>query len=372
MEGEYMGNVIIETEIIDDNSAVKKKSKKKIIIICIVSFIVVLCIVTMIVTHVLMKQTFSRGEYSQYSLLYRYDHYENEYPRTPVSFKSGENTLQGYIYGENNDKGLIVVAHGIGGGHEGYINEIIWFVDKGWRVFAYDATGSCESEGDGTKGLSQSALDLDCALNYIESDSRLKDMKVFLFGHSWGGYAVTAVMNFGHDIAASASIAGYAYPMEMIMEFADGMMGKASNLLYPFIWADNKALFGKYSSLSAIDGINSGDIPVLVIHGKEDQMIGYDRSSIISKKDSITNPNAEYYTVGGDYCGHNNIFHSDEANKYLEEVDKEFEKKAGMYEDGEVPDDVKEEFINNADKEKANGVNTEMLEKINSFYEKAM
>lgn len=41
---------------------------------------------------------------------------------------SGENTLRGYIYGENNDKGLIVVSHGIGGGHEGYINEIVWFV----------------------------------------------------------------------------------------------------------------------------------------------------------------------------------------------------------------------------------------------------
>lgn len=360
------------TEILEDNTAVKKRSKKKIVFLCVVVFIAVLFIALMIGTHVLMKQNFSRGEYAEYSMTYRYDHYEDDYPRTPVSFKSGENTLKGYVYGGNNDKGLIVVAHGIGGGHEGYINEIVWFVDRGWRVFAYDATGSCESEGDGTMGLPQSALDLDCALKYIESDSELKNMKKFLYGHSWGGYAVTAVLNFDHDIVASASIAGYAEPMEMIMEFADGMMGKASNLFYPFIWIDNKALFGEYSSLSAVDGINNTDTPVLVIHGKDDQMIGYERSSIISKKDSITNPNVEYYTIGGDYCGHNTIFYSEEANEYRVEMDEEFEKLAKNYEDGEVPDDVKKEFVSKADKEKANGVNTQMLEKINSFYENAL
>lgn len=362
----------METEILENNTTVKKRSKKKIVFLCVVVFIAVLFIALMIGTHVLMKQNFPRGEYAEYSMTYRYDRYEDDYPRTPVSFKSGENTLKGYVYGGNNDKGLIVVAHGIGGGHEGYINEIVWFVDRGWRVFAYDATGSCESEGDGTMGLPQSALDLDCALKYIESDSELKNMKKFLYGHSWGGYAVTAVLNFDHDIAASASIAGYAEPMEMIMEFADGMMGKASNLFYPFIWIDNKALFGEYSSLSAVDGINNTDTPVLVIHGKDDQMIGYDRSSIISKKDSITNPNVEYYTIGGDYCGHNTIFYFEEANEYRVEMDEEFEKLGKNYEDGEVPDDVKKEFVSKADKEKANGVNTQMLEKINSFYENAL
>ena len=46
-------------------------------------------------------------------------------------------------------------------------------VDHGWRVLAYDATGSCESEGEGTVGLVQSALDLDAALTYVENNASL-------------------------------------------------------------------------------------------------------------------------------------------------------------------------------------------------------
>lgn len=349
---------------VPEEKAVKKCSKKKILITVLIVFIVVTLIVTQIVTHVMLKQNFSRGEYGKYTTSYRYDHYKADYPRTNVSFKSGDNTLQGYIYGGENDKGLVVLAHGIGGGHEGYINEIIWFVDHGWRVFAYDATGSCTSEGDGTMGLPQSALDLDRALTYIEQDGELSSLPKFLVGHSWGGYAVTAVLNFDHDVKASASIAGYAYPMDMIMEFADGMMGGASKVLYPFIWLDCWSYFGENTNLSAVDGINKSDIPVLIIHGEEDQMIGYDRSSIISKQNEITNPNAEYYTISGKYSGHNSIFHSERANEYLEKLDEELDKLPEDY-------DIKE-FFDNTDKELANECNEEMLEKINDTFEKAL
>lgn len=350
----------------------KKKNIKKRILIAVGIFIVVFCIAAMIVTHILMKDNFSRGSYAEYTTSYRYDHYEKEYPRRTVSFKSGNNTLQGYVYGEENTKGLVVVSHGIGGGHEGYINDIIWFVNQGWRVFAFDNTGSCESEGDGTMGLPQSALDLDAALTYIENDANLAPLPKLLYGHSWGGYAVTAVFNFKHDITASASIAGYAEPMEMMTEFAEGMMGKFTYVLYPFMWIDNKIIFGKYNALSAIDGINNTDTPILIVHGTGDETIGYDRSSIISKREKITNPNVEYMTISEEgNNGHNSIFHSQTANAYLKELNAAYDKLSEQY-DGEVPDTVKQEFFNKVDREKANEVNTELLETINSFYEKAL
>lgn len=348
----------------------RKRSIKKTVIISAAAGLLVLCLAVMITVHVLLKQNFSRGEYSEYSVSYRYSHYEDGYPRTPVSFRSGKNTLRGYIYGGDNDKGLIVVSHGIGGGHEGYINEIVWFTEHGWRVFAYDCTGSCESEGEGTKGLPQSALDLDAALTYIEQDNSLSGMKKYLYGHSWGGYAVTAGLNFDHDVTASASIAGYAYPMEMIMEVTDGMIGGASKLLYPFIWLDCKAAFGEYSNLSAIDGINKSGIPVLIVHGEDDELIGYGRSSIISKKAEITNPNVEYYTVSGANDGHNSIFQSPEAAEYKNELEKDYEKLKERY-GKKIPGEVQQEFYDGADKEKANECNTELLEKINTFFEKA-
>lgn len=350
----------------------KRRSKKKIVIISVIAFVVIACIVTMIVVSALMRENFSRGEYPEYTTSYRYDHYAADYPREEVSFMSGRNTLKGWIYGADNDKGLVVVAHGIGGGHENYIDEIVWFADKGWRVFAYDATGSCESEGDGTMGLPQSALDLDCALTFAENDSRLSGLPVFLFGHSWGGYAVTAVLNFDHDVVASASVSGYAEPMEMITEFAEGMMGNMAYAVYPFMWIYNKVLFGQYSDLSAVDGINSSGIPVLIMHGTGDTMIGYDSSSIISKRDEITNPNVQYLTfTDEDRNGHNNIFYSKEVLEYIDTLNEDYEELYNSY-DGEIPDEVKENWYASVDKELANGINEDMMNSVEEFFEGAL
>lgn len=38
-----------------------------------------------------------------------------------IHFKSGNNTLQGYLYGEQSAHALMVVAHGLGGGADSYL-----------------------------------------------------------------------------------------------------------------------------------------------------------------------------------------------------------------------------------------------------------
>ena len=331
----------------------KKKNKLKIALIIIIITVAIIFSAGMAITSYLMGQNFSRGDY---------EHYSGDYPRTEVSFKSGGNELKGFIYGGNNDKGLLVFAHGIGGGHEDYMKTLIWFVDKGWRVFGYDATGSGHSEGSGTRGLPQSALDLDAALDYIESDESLNSFPVFLMGHSWGGYAVTAVLNFDHEIAGSVSVAGYNDPMTMISEFADGMMGDSS-AAYPFMWIYNKVLFWNYSDLSAVDGINSCDVPVMIIHGTQDGTIGYDRSSIIAQRDKITNPNVQYLTLDE---MHSSMFQSKDSIVYSDELNKEYKSLYEQY--GEIPDNVKEEFYAAADKDRLNKPNEEFLEQIEKFY----
>lgn len=40
-----------------------------------------------------------------------------------------------------NQKGLIVISHGMGGGAEGYMAETLYFVNHGYQVFGYDNTG---------------------------------------------------------------------------------------------------------------------------------------------------------------------------------------------------------------------------------------
>ena len=346
----------------------RKKNKKKLILIIAAAFIVLLLAAGMIVTIVMMGQNFSRGDYTdqRFTVDYYYEHYKADYPRSEVSFKSGENTLKGFIYGADNTKGLVVFAHGIGSGHEGYTKELLWFVDNGWRVFSYDATGSGYSEGDGTRGLPQSALDLDAALKFAKNDTRLNNLPVFLMGHSWGGYAVTAVLNFDHKIAASASIAGYNKPVDMIMEWIEDM-GAVRYVMFPFIWTYNKALFGSNSGLTAVDGINKSNVPVLIIHGSEDETIGFEKSSIIHQKDNITNPNVRYLPM--ENIGHNNIFYTKEALDYINnQFNVEYKE---LYEkfDGKIPENELEKIYAECNRELINTPNEELLTQIESFFD---
>ena len=341
--------------------------------VIILGVILILFAVLLVITHLIMRANFGRGEYPTYPVAdYFYDHYKNAYPRRNVSFYSGNNRLQGYVYGENNTKGLLVFAHGINSGHESYMKEIVWMVDHGWRVFAYDATGSCTSEGNGTTGLIQSALDLHAALTYVEKDETLNKLPVCLMGHSWGGYAVAAGLYFDHNVKASASIAGYSDAIQMMMRFAGATMGKATVLLLPFAYIEHRILFGKYATLTAVDGINRENIPVMLIHGTADELVRYDITGIVAHKDEITNPNVVIYPMSGEgQNDHMSIFHGE---KRIAEIARLNARLATLKEThGEdIPDEERRQVYADIDLDLYNLPNDKLLGDINEFFEKAI
>ena len=351
----------------------KSKRVKRIIIIIIVLFFIISCVVGYIITCVEMNKNFGRGDYPdrRYTAKYFYDHYENDYPRREISFMSGENELKGFIYGADNKRGLIVFAHGIGSGHEFYLKLLLSLVDRGWCVLAYDATGSGYSEGEGTMGLPQSVIDLDCALDYVESTPELKDLGIYVMGHSWGGYAAAAVLNFDHEIKGCVTMSGYNTPFEMLKDSCDDMMGKGGFLLYPFVWTYNKAKFGKNSSWSAVDGINKSGIPVLIIHGEEDDFIRISGAALYGHKDEITNPKAEFRLFSEEgRNGHNTYFYTSEFTEYDEKVLAP--KREALYEKygNNIPSDECEKFWSSVDAELYNEFNPELIELVDLFFGK--
>ena len=320
----------------------------------------------------IMRAQFGRGDYpadrsSEHTAFGWYPAFEADYPREAVEFPSGKLMLKGYLYGAEHTEKLIVFAHGIGSGHEAYVNQICWLVDRGWCVFAYDAAGYGDSPGDSTVGLVQSALDLDSALTFAEQDPRLKDMPKVLLGHSWGGFAVGGVLNFDHDVRAAVSLSGYAYPLEMLDQGAVNVLGKTgAKLIRPFAALYNKLVFGKYAGLNAVDGINKAGIPFLAMHGESDEFVLY-RLGIIAQQDSITNPCAEFVPITGDFSHHNDYFHSEECNRYVR----------AQYPDSRDSQETllgrfSAEHTSDADKELFRAVNEPLLETIDAFYEQAL
>ncbi|MBQ3940036.1 MAG: alpha/beta fold hydrolase [Oscillospiraceae bacterium] len=347
----------------------KKRSIGRIVRRCILLMAVLLIAGGSIFTRNAMQSEFPRGDYPdrRFSTMTRFSELEPAYSREMVSFRSGDNMLVGYIYGAENEKGLIVWSHGIGCGHEAYLEDILWFADRGWRVFAYDGTGSGESEGSGSRGLAQSAQDLNCALDFVERDLRLAGIPVMLVGHSWGGYAAGAVLNYDHRVRAAVSISGYSDPMEMLREGADEMLGKVgSTLSYPFLWGYNRLLFGANLNLTAAEGISHSTVPVLVLHGEHDEVISYDRCSILSKQDQITNPNVTYETLTGEYADHMSFLVSDAANAYRKERQADFDALRAQN-GGTLTDEQKIAFIEETDRVLYNACNSELLEHIEQF-----
>ena len=331
------------------------------------------CIVAFVITHMIMKKNFIRGEYPTYPVAaYFYDRFQKSYPRRNVSFYSGKNRLQGYVFGEENTKGLVVFAHGINSGHESYLREIIWLVDHGWRVFAYDATGSCTSEGKSTTGLVQSALDLHAALTYVETDESLKDLPICLMGHSWGGYAVAAGLYFDHDVKACASIAGYSDGIEMMMSVGVASFGKAILLLRPFAYLEHLFLFGKYASLHAVDGINRANIPVLLVYGTNDTLVRSDSTSIVAHKDEITNPNVVIYPMDQEgQNGHISIFYNEKSLSEIARINGQLNELKQKY-GNSIPNEERQRICDEADRDLYNLPNDKLLGDINAFFEKAL
>ena len=341
--------------------------------VILLGVILVLFAVALVITHRIMRANFGRGEYKAYPVPdYFYDHYKDQYPRRNVSFYSGKNRLQGYIFGEENTKGLVVFAHGINSGHESYMQEIVWLVDHGWRVFAHDATGSCTSEGRGTTGLIQSALDVHAALTYIESDETLKHLPKCLMGHSWGGYAVAAGLYFDHDVKACASIAGYSDGIQMMMRFGTATMGKAVALLRPLAYLEHLFLFGKYATLTAVDGINRSGIPVMLIHGTGDELVKFDITGIVAHRDEITNPNVVIYPMSdAGQDGHISIFHNEKSVEEIARFNARLEELKQKYGE-DIPDEERLEVLADTDLDLYNLPNDKMLGDINAFFEKAL
>lgn len=348
----------------------EKKRTMKIAGLSIAGLILIFSIISMVVVMFIYNGQFPRYDRHDTTVTagLRYEDLEAQYPRSLVSFKSGNNRLQGYVYGLNQEQGLVVVAHGIGGGADSYLPQITYFVDQGWRVFAYDATGSFDSEGKTTKGFPQALIDLDAALAYINAQEEFADLPILLFGHSWGGYAVANILHYDYEIAGVATVSGANSPMEIIYEQGRSMMGGFINIQYPYLWLYQKILFGKTASLNAVDAINRADVPVLIIHGTEDELVSYEGSSIISNLNVITNPNIRTISLSEPgRCGHNNLFRSDASMDYIDEINIEYRKLYNRYEQN-IPYEVKQGFYSKIDRALAQDINRGLMDEIQAFF----
>jgi len=349
--------------------------------IVIIATIVSLCLVFIGCTIMALEvysQQFGRIEGFNENIYYTFitwkDMDHSKYPRQEVKFNSGENKLQGFIYGSSNNNGLVIISHGFGGTADHYFPMIMYFVDRGWRVFAYNNTGVGGSEGDSILGLTQSAVDLDAALTYIENTSAFNDLPVMLVGHSWGGFAVCSVLNYNHNVNAVVSFAGFNIAQELFKEEGVSITGGFFYILTPQFWVIEKQLFGSVANLTAVGGINKSNIPVMIVQSSDDKVIKADTTSIYAYRNKITNPHVDIVFFDGEnVTGHEYVYRSKAMEEYRETAQSNYEEyqTANQIEKATNADLAKWAEGYGFDKFKANELNPELMERINDLFNNA-
>jgi len=350
-----------------------KKLRKKHIVLIIIGFLLAsLLIGSSFVAYNIYMQPFGKVEemsekHFPYLLWHEID--QTRYPREEVHFYSGRNRLQGFIYGGANDKGLVVISHGMGGTADGYFPMIMFFVDQGWRVFAFNNTGTSGSEGRNLRGFPQSVIDLDAALHYVRKSNALKDLPVMLVGHSWGGYAVTAILNYDHDVSAVVSFSGFNNGRELFKDLGTSMVGRAFYFFNPHFWAIERLRFGRTMRLTAVDGINRAGIPVMIVHTSDDRLVSSKTTAIYAHQKRITNPYAEFIFLDiDDGSGHEFPFRSEASREYRRIANESLQK---YWDKTENPSRAQWAKEFNFCKFKANELNSELMERINILFRNA-
>ncbi len=282
--------------------------------------ILILCILLLLLADLIMNFAgFSkRCEGNENLKYFTASDFEN-LSAEPVSFQTkGGITLRGNIYkksGSDDFKGIIVFCHGMGGGHLSYTTEINYFAQKGFQVFAYDNTGTCESDGKRLFGFPRSIIDLEHAVKYIESDKKLCNEPLFLVGHSWGAYTVCNLSSVytPKNLKAIIAYAPFDSCNTLINDQSKQMAGISFKILNPFFSAVSYIKFGKYANLKSSKSISSNSVPTLIFHGDEDASVLLSNSPA-SKEEMSKNKNSNFVICKRK---HHNPYLSLRADSYL-------------------------------------------------------
>lgn len=244
--------------------------------------------------------------------------------RTKYGFASDKGQmLTGYMYSACEDPcGIIVFAHGFGGGgHNSYMPVINYLAHNGFLVFAYDATGNDESGGDGVGGFPQGVIDLDHAITFVEESGNFPELPVGLLGHSWGGYSVSNVLAYHPEIKAVIECSGANSSMDLLESGGYNVVGPLIYAMRPFAAVHERIRYGEYSSNTAVDGFESADARIMVVHSADDDTVriryGYDKFYEKFSDDP------RFTFIRFEDRGHNGIF-NDPSNTYTKEFNAEF------------------------------------------------
>ena len=226
--------------------------------------------------------------------------YENVYFKT----EDGVKINAWFIPASGKARGTVLFCHGNAGNlsHRLEIIEMLHSLEL--NVFIFDYRGYGKSEGfPSEKGT---YLDVLAAYEYLKTRGDIDGEKIIVHGKSLGG-------------AVAIDLATKVKPRAVISESAFTSVGDIGQEIYPFL-PIRLITTMKYDSLSKIEKL---DMPTLVIHSKEDEIIPFHHGQKLFEK--AAEPK-EFYQMRGTHNEAIFVY----RNEYLERIDKFLKEKGGV------------------------------------------
>lgn len=193
-------------------------------------------------------------------------------------------------------KALVCFFHGLGGGRSSYLHLISKIVEEGYLVYAFDNTGSNQSEGSSIIGLGHYYLDLKAFFAFLDKDPKAQGLKRFGIGHSWGGYAAMLSLDPAFKVERAVSMAGFVSPLLEIIAMAhNSYLAKMAFLIKAVL----KRREGEYGNVNALDIAIKSQKPLLYIQGKDDDTVTYESSGRYVEEASKQHPQIETMFIEG-------------------------------------------------------------------------
>lgn len=192
-------------------------------------------------------------------------------PERPVEIRKGKVLLRGAVYG-NPSKTLVLFCHGLGAGHLAYTTEIAALCRAGAQVLAVDYEGCNLSEGKSIRGMYSGAECVLAAVGYVKRNPEFAGIKLYLFGHSWGGYSALCAAQRA-EVDGVIAVGAPDCPVDILYFNAFPVIGKFfARLLKPFWRLIQFIKFGRYGNTRASRNLPE-NLPVLLVHGENDSIV---------------------------------------------------------------------------------------------------
>lgn len=197
-----------------------------------------------------------------------------------AEFKCGKDTLRGafyYLPGFNEEK-IVVYCHGMWSTHKSYMQDIGWLCKAGFKVFAFDYTGTDNSDGKNIVGMANSLRCTNAAVDFIKTECTAKTICVI--GHSWGGFAASNIGKYHPDVKAVVALAPF---LSLSLSFGSLLHG-ASRVLIPFFILADFTRCGKFSFANAIKTQKNFKGKCMVVASSDDHMVNYSKNALALSK----------------------------------------------------------------------------------------